>query len=275
MDNPYLFFVEDSSDKNSPSFLFSFSTDICTHISPMGNLDLSFSLLGIRGCRGHLQEEELPQPSVMDALHPCDVITNVHWVQQSRSLNGTLVTSERIVFRMGILDLRLMLNALHGLTNSRNSASKKTPYNDNGGSYDESTVPMENEITADNATSMNETPVENGERVNSPCVSSESSLDIFSCRIHFIVNINKVAVILVNDSSDAQIPVINACLTNSALQWMVSSDRMKFSLQTEMEAGSYNPRNAAWEPVLELVAVAAELQCEKRCDVCCIFYCEP
>ena len=274
MDNPYLFLVEDASDKNSPSFLFSFSTDICTHISPVGNVDLSFSLLGIRGCRGHLQEEELPQPSVMDALHPCDVIANAHWVQQSRSLNGTLVTSERIVFRMGILDLRLMLNALHGLTNSRSSISKKAPYDDNRGSHDESTIPME-EIIADNGTSMNETPVENGERVNSPCVSSESSLDLFSCKIHFIVNINKIAVILVNDSSDAQIPVINACLTNSALQWVVSSERMKFSLQTEMEAGSYNPRNAAWEPVLELVAITAGLQCEKRCDVCYIISCEP
>lgn len=291
MDNPYLFLVEDTSDPNSSSVLLSFSTDIWFHISPLFNIDVSFSLMGVRGCRGDPHQEELPHPSVADVVYPCDLILNAHIMKTTRKLSGTFVTSDRIIIRLSVLDIHLILNAINRLKEAilAEKYNEKEKEKEKGRMVTSKSGILYSEQNNENDTSfleevdkVAESPLSDfvydpDNNFESPLVVSPSSVisaendpaaepffDFWTYQSQFFINLNRIMVVLVNDSLDTHTPVANISFTNSVARLGVTSGRLKVNLQLNCEAESYNPRNTSWEPVVEPWTMSAVLEAEKR-----------
>ena len=291
MDNPYLFLVEDTSDPNSASMLLSFSTDIWVHISPLFNIDVSLSLMGVRGCRGDPRQEELPHPSVADIVYPCDLILNAHVFKTSRKLSGTFVTSDRVVVRLSVLDIHLILNALNRLQEAilAEKYNEKEKEKEKGQMVTSKSGILCSEQGNENDTSfleeadtVTESPLSDfaydpENFYESPLVVSPTSaiseendsaiepfIDFWTYQSQFFVDFNRVIVVLVIDSLDTHTPVANLSLTNANIRLGVTSGRLKLNLQLDCGAESYNPRNTAWEPVMELWTLNVALEAEKR-----------
>ena len=92
----------------------------------------------------------------------------------------------------------------------------------------------------------------------------EPFIDFWTYQSQFFVDFNRVIVVLVNDSLDTHTPVANLSLTNANIRLGVTSGRLKLNLQLDCGAESYNPRNTAWEPVMELWTLNVALEAEKR-----------
>ena len=292
MDNPHLFLVEDTSDPASASMLLSFSTDMWVHISPLFNIDVSLSLISVRGCRGDPRQEELPQPDMADFIYPCDLILNAHFVKTSRKLSGTFVTSERIIVRLSVLDSHLIMNAFHRLKEaitaanyndheqekeqadpSGNAALRREQENGKDASFLEGCDSVAESPLSDfsyDPESYYESPL-----MVSPCsaLSAESDsavepfFDFWTYHSQFFVNFNRIMVVLVNDSLDTHIPVASLSLTNMTIRLGVTSGRLNVNLQMDWEAESYNPRSTAWEPLLEPWSMNVAVEVEKHATV--------
>ena len=231
VDNPYVFLVEDTTREASPTFLISFSADVSVTVSPLRNLDVTLSVSGIRGCRGSVLQKVLPQPSMLDAIHPFDINMNIHVTNQMKQVHGTL-TSERVSVRVGMKDILLMIHAVRNLVPpcilnriSHISSDKKT-------------------------------------------ASSHSLSWVTGLRFPWILNlfgsVNELSVVVVNDTEDSELPVAHAIIKGFVVTVGMTEDLLKAEGRLSVEAEYYHAAKSVWEPVLETWMIQMILEMEPR-----------
>lgn len=252
VDNPYVYLIEDTSINTSPAFLISLSMDVSLSLSPLLNLNMAVSILNIRGCRANPSMHTLPEPSMLDAIQTFDINSNLHLSDHFSVIRGTLSTSS-VSIRVGIKDIRLWMNAISNLIPVDFKHSEK--------------VEPDLASTESSTSSFSRFAQVTSFGVFGKPLSHEESEDrstTFKRQITFFVSLNQVSVIVVNDTTNAEIPVLQCGFDNTYGRIEMTSDRMVISTDFSCSADYYDPSLSVWEPVLEKWKLQCKLEREPR-----------
>lgn len=127
VENPFFFFLHDVTIDRSPALLLSFAVDCSLSLASDGCADSTLNVLGVRVCRGDPSVMTLPEPGDRDLIRPFDLSANVHLTDGFKGVRGTVSCSD-VLARLGIKDVRLMLDALTALVpTSLRSERESTP----------------------------------------------------------------------------------------------------------------------------------------------------
>ena len=229
VDNPSIFLIEDTRNASSPSFLVSLSMDATVNISPQQNVDATLCVTNIRGCRASPLQEKLPEPSMIDVIHPFDVNVNLHATDHLHTLSATMITSKYVSARLGLKDLLLMQRAVESLLSIR-SAPAKTPAQE--------TCSLRRSFVSDDLH--------------------------FTHLLHFYGGVSCLSVVVVNDTNDTELPIFLMAVRDTSVTVEMTEDLLQGTAELAVEADSYYASHSAWEPVLEPWPVKCSLMMEPR-----------
>ena len=232
VENPVFYIIENPSDKNSSSLIVSLALYTSLALSPMRNIDGAIRVSGIRCCRSHPSETYLPPPGLMDALSPFDININVHSLDNFTDLKGTLMTNHDVDIRVGIIDVKLLMNAFDNL------------------------VPREvkERLKTRKETQQKETTEE----------GIEEEKEATQLLMNFKIMLNSFAITVVNDSKDYEIPVMMMKIGDVGGDVVMTENDAKVNFGLWMVAEYYNAQLTVWEPVLEKWDVNLTVNQEKR-----------
>ena len=230
VDNPSIFLVEDTRVATSPSFLVSLSMDATVSISPQLNVDATLCVTNVRGCRASPLQDKLPEPSMIDVIHPFDVNVNLHATERLHTISATVITSKFVSARLGLKDLLLMQRAVESLLSCRSAPSGR-------------------------ASSQK------------PCLPKRSlvSDDLhFTHLLHFYGGVSCLSVVVVNDTNDTELPILHMAVRDTSVSVEMTEDLLQGTAELAVEADSYFASHSAWEPVLEPWSVKGKVMMEPR-----------
>lgn len=252
VDNPYIYLIEDTTINTSPAFLVSLSMDASVSLSPLLNLNMAVSILNIRGCRANPSMHTLPEPSMLDAIQTFDINSNLHLSDHFSVIRGTISTSS-VNIRVGIKDIRLWMNAISNLIPADIKHSKKV----------ETDVISTDSSTSSFSRFAQVTSFGVFGKSSSREVSEDHSTS-FKHQITFFISLNQVSVIVVNDTTNAEIPVLQCAVDSTYGRIEMTSDWMLVSTDFSWSADYYDPSLSVWEPVLEKWQLQFKLEREPR-----------
>lgn len=243
VDNPSIVLIEDPTIPSTSAFFFSFSMDTSITISPLANIHTSISILNIRSCRGNPSQLILPEPSLFDSIHPFDININLHLTNSLHDIQGT-ISSTVVNVRIGLKDLHYFINTFKNLIPSE---FFEKPVVDDSQSISSFSHFSQSTLSFD------ETPL-----------SLQDQSYSFSHQITVFLSINKCSVILVNDTKDAEIPILQLSIHNLYSRMECTSDLCILTGEVHCGADAYNPILAVWEPFLEDWILQCKLEKEPR-----------
>lgn len=228
MDNPYIFIVEDTKDPHSSSLLLSLSVSASFAMSPLMDIDMAVSIQNIRGCRSHPCDIVIPAPSMTDALVPFDLNVNVHIKDSMQFIQAAVLTSHDIEVRVGILDVKLILNAMNNLIPEKVMKKESKPEEK-----------KEEEVK------------EKESRSSIPTVIFRACL-------------NALSVTVVNDTKEFELPVLQLDITDLSAALDMKPDLTTVEATLSVAADYYNAALTVWEPVLEKWSLQVSAEQEPR-----------
>lgn len=232
MENPVLYIIEDPSKANSSSFIVSLAVSASAAISPLQNVDAAVRISDIRCCRSHPSDAILPPPGLMDALSPFDININVHSLNNFSDLKGTLMTNHDMELRIGVVDVKLLMNAYMNL------------------------LPFE--VKERLKEKKAQKPAEN---VGKELVESKKIQELL---LNFKVMLNSFSITVVNDTCDYEIPIMMIKIGDVGGDIVMTENDSKMEFGFWMVAEYYNVQLTVWEPVLEKWDLKLQVNQEKR-----------
>ena len=239
MENPVLYIIEDPSKANSSSFIVSLAVSASAAISPLQNVDAAVRISDIRCCRSHPSDAILPPPGLMDALSPFDININVHSLNNFSDLKGTLMTNHDMELRIGVVDVKLLMNAYMNL------------------------LPFE--VKERLKEKKAQKPAEN---VGKELVESKKIQELL---LNFKVMLNSFSITVVNDTCDYEIPIMMIKIGDVGGDIVMTENDSKMEFGFWMVAEYYNVQLTVWEPVLEKWDLKLQVNQEKRDRIVCEF----
>ena len=230
VDNPSIFLIEDTRSASSPSFLVTLSMDATVNVSPQLNVDATLCVTDVRGCRASPLQEKLPEPSMIDVIHPFDVNMNLHATDRLRTISATVITSKYVSARLGLKDLLLMQRAVESLLSCHS-------------------VPEEKALS------------------QQACLPKRSfvSDDLhFTHLLHFYGGVSCLSVVVVNDTNDTELPILHMAVRDTSVTVEMTEDLLQGTAELAVEADSYYASHSAWEPVLEPWPIKCKVMVEPR-----------
>lgn len=240
VENPSIFILEDATKENTASFMISLAIAASAAVSPSRDIDTALSITDIRGCRSSPLDEHHPAPGMMDAITPFDINMNVHVRNNLQKIEGTLMTNHDLELRVGILDVRLFVNACDHLL----PKDRRTLIRD---------VKAEEKREKKARTEKGER-TEREVRVDNGLVAD----------IAFKAIINSLSVTVVNDTKDYEIPVMQVVVGDVAGDVTRANGVLSVTTTMSLFAEYYNEALTVWEPVLEKWEVELTLVQEPR-----------
>lgn len=240
MENPVFYIIEDPSKADSSSFIVSLALSASAAISPLQNVDAAVRISDIRCCRSHPSDVALPPPGLMDALSPFDLNVNLHSLNNFSDLKGTLMTNHDMELRIGVVDVKLLMNAYINL------------------------LPFE--VRERLKEKKEQKPVE---KVEKESVESKEARELL---LNFKVMLNSFSVTVVNDTSDYEIPIMMVKVGDVGGDIVMTENDSKMEFGFWMVAEYYNVQLTVWEPVLEKWDLKLQVNQEKRDRIVCVLF---
>ena len=240
MENPVLYIIEDPSKADSSSFIVSLAVSASAAISPLQNVDAAVRVSDIRCCRSHPSDVALPPPGLMDALSPFDINVNVHSLNNFSDLKGTLMTNHDMELRIGVVDVKLLMNAYMNL------------------------LPFE--VRERMKEKKEQKPIE---KVEKELVEPKQARELL---LNFKVMLNSFSITVVNDTSDYEIPIMMMKIGDVGGDIVMTENDSKMEFGFWMIAEYYNVQLTVWEPVLEKWDLKLQVNQEKRDRIVSVFY---
>lgn len=240
MENPVLYIIEDPSKADSSSFIVSLAVSASAAISPLQNVDAAVRVSDIRCCRSHPSDVALPPPGLMDALSPFDINVNVHSLNNFSDLKGTLMTNHDMELRVGVVDVKLLMNAYMNL------------------------LPFE--VRERMKEKKEQKPIE---KVEKELVEPKQARELL---LNFKVMLNSFSITVVNDTSDYEIPIMMMKIGDVGGDIVMTENDSKMEFGFWMVAEYYNVQLTVWEPVLEKWDLKLQVNQEKRDRIVSVFY---
>ena len=239
MENPVLYIIEDPSKADSSSFIVSLAVSASAAISPLQNVDAAVRVSDIRCCRSHPSDVVLPPPGLMDALSPFDINVNVHSLNNFSDLKGTLMTNHDMELRIGVVDVKLLMNAYMNL------------------------LPFE--VRERMKEKKEQKPIE---KVEKELVEPKQVRELL---LNFKVMLNSFSITVVNDTSDYEIPIMMMKIGDVGGDIVMTENDSKMEFGFWMVAEYYNVQLTVWEPVLEKWDLKLQVNQEKRDRIVSVF----
>lgn len=239
MENPVLYIIEDPSKADSSSFIVSLAVSASAAISPLQNVDAAVRVSDIRCCRSHPSDVVLPPPGLMDALSPFDINVNVHSLNNFSDLKGTLMTNHDVELRIGVVDVKLLMNAYMNL------------------------LPFE--VRERMKEKKEQKPIEKMEK---ELVEPKQARELL---LNFKVMLNSFSITVVNDTSDYEIPIMMMKVGDVGGDIVMTENDSKMDFGFWMVAEYYNVQLTVWEPVLEKWDLKLQVNQEKRDRIVSVF----
>lgn len=232
MERMALYMVEDTTSSTSPVFLFCFGVEVAAHISPYMDVDVTLSVNNTRGCRSNSMLELLPT-DMRDAIYPFGLTVTASVYDNIKDIRAKVIGSEMVI-RLGILDAKLLLNAIGNLM-------PKTEETDAPKEAEKEASPKE---TEKEASSKETKEVKKEEDVK----KETSKEDVM--RIMANVVLNKITFILVNDAFEFELPVLQFNVNQVKVDAAMGSN-LYAHVAVSFSSDYYKASQALWEPFME------------------------
>ena len=240
MDRMAMYVVENCCDEASPVFLVCFGVDLNTHVSPFLDIIVGLQVNNTRAARSNPELQLLPT-DMRDALYPFALGIDVTLTEQLKKIRAH-VHGQEIVMRLGILDAKLVLNAITNLL----PASKDDVKEKMAGQVAETVQQKMNEDSSE-VPKKPEEPKEPKEpkKPEEAVASSEPAMFIEAN-----VVLEKIAFILVNDAKPFELPVLQFNIKQVKVDAAMGANLFCHVLLA-FSSDYYKSSQALWEPFME------------------------
>ena len=228
MERMALYMVEDTCSPTSPVFLFCFGVEVGAHVSPYMDVDVTLSVNNTRGCRSNSMLQLLPT-DMRDAIYPFGLTVTASVYDNIKDIRAKVIGSEMVI-RLGILDAKLILNALGNIMpkTEETEAPKET---------EKEVSPSEQKTEVKEVVKVEETPKKDAAKE-----------DV----MHIVANVilNKITFILVNDALEFELPVLQFNVNQVKVDAAMGSN-LYAHVAVSFSSDYYKASQALWEPFME------------------------
>lgn len=239
MDRMALYMVEDTSLETSPVFLFCFGVEVDAHVSPFMDVDVSVSVNNTRGCRSNSLLQLLPT-DMRDAIYPFGLTVSASVCDNIKNIRAKVLGSEMVI-RLGILDAKLLLNAITNILPKPKEEVKE----------------ITNEVTEEkDEVKKEETKEPKKEEVKAE-TSKTTTEDVM--RIAANVVLDKITFILVNDALEFELPVLQFSVNHVKVDAAMGMN-LYAHVDVAFRSDYYKSSQALWEPFMEAWGIGVHVK---------------
>ena len=247
MDRMAMYVVENCCDAASPVFLVCFGVDLNTHVSPFLDIAVGLQVNNTRAARSNPELQLLPT-DMRDALYPFALGIDVTLTEQLKKIRAR-VHGQEIVMRLGILDAKLVLNAITNLLPPNKDDVKEKV----AGQVAETVQQKMNEDTSEvppEPKKEKEEEEEKEEEKKEP--KKEEIVESSEPAMHIEANVvlEKIAFILVNDAKPFELPVLQFNIKQVKVDAAMGANLFCHVLLA-FSSDYYKSSQALWEPFME------------------------
>ena len=233
MERMAMYVVENCCDAASPVFLCCFGVELNTHVSPFLDIALGMSVNNTRAARSTADLRLLPT-DMRDALYPFTLRVDVSLTEQLKKVRAR-VHAVDIVMRLGILDAKLVLNAITNLLPAATEEVKEK---------------VKDNVKEEVKDKMTKEDEEVKEEVVE--VKKEESVEPAEPAMYIEANVvfEKIAFILVNDAKAFELPVLQFNINQVKVDAAMGAN-LYCHVLCAFSSDYYKSSQALWEPFME------------------------
>lgn len=242
MDRMAMYVVENCCDAASPVFLVCFGVDLNTHVSPFLDIAVGLQVNNTRAARSNPELQLLPT-DMRDALYPFALGIDVTLTEQLKKIRAR-VHGQEIVMRLGILDAKLVLNAITNLLPPNKDDVKEKV----AGQVAETVQQKMNEDTSE----VPPEPKKEEKKEEEKKEPKEEIVESSEPAMHIEANVvlEKIAFILVNDAKPFELPVLQFNIKQVKVDAAMGANLFCHVLLA-FSSDYYKSSQALWEPFME------------------------
>ena len=236
MDRMALYMVEDTTLKTSPVFLFCLGVEVDAHVTPFMDVDVSVSVNSTRGCRSNSMLQLLPT-DMRDAIYPFGLNVSASVCDNIKNIHAKVLGSEMVI-RLGILDAKLLLNAIGNILPKPKEDEEKEVKETVKEEVKEKTKEVKKEEVKPE---VKETPVEDVMRIAANVV------------------LDKITFILVNDALEFELPVLQFSVNHVKVDAAMGRN-LYAHVDVAFRSDYYKSSQALWEPFMEAWGIGVHVK---------------
>ena len=232
MDRMALYLVENTTQDTTPVFLFCFGVEVRADVSPCLDIKAGVSVNAVRASRSDVNLSLLPV-DMRDAIYPFNLEVSASVADNIKNIKADVKASE-LVIRFGILDAKLIINAVTHILSASAPAESA-----------ESAEPAKPAKPVEKKQDKKKSTEE-----KKPAEVKEEKKEEDVMHILATVLFEKISFILVNDAKSFELPVLQFCIDQVKVDAAMGSNLFAH-VAVVLSSEYYNASHTLWEPFLE------------------------